>query len=188
MARIRIDDLPVLADLTPEELEQTFGAGSHFVKLSLESLENRELLDASLQGSLLSIQDTKPGDTIHVRQMNGEISVDGIKIQTNSGNQASIATSAISQVQINTPMGHEQVRLGDVGHALTLPVSLFDAGSGDRLVTPTAPNGVNLASDTKTVVFGDGSILELDSSRAGSGLAFSGPDTQKLDTLVKIEN
>jgi hypothetical protein len=48
MARIKIEDLPVVENLTPEEEELIFGAGRRSFRPMLESLENREMMDAGL--------------------------------------------------------------------------------------------------------------------------------------------
>lgn len=48
MARIRIDDLPLGENLTPEQEELILGAGRRTFRPTLESLENREMMDASI--------------------------------------------------------------------------------------------------------------------------------------------
>ncbi|HEY7315584.1 MAG TPA: hypothetical protein VH643_40020 [Gemmataceae bacterium] len=48
MAHIKIEDLPVGANLTPEEEELIFGAGWRSFRPMLESLESREMMDAGL--------------------------------------------------------------------------------------------------------------------------------------------
>ena len=48
MARIKIDDLPVAENLTPEQEEQIQGAGLRSFRPTLESLEGREMMDAGL--------------------------------------------------------------------------------------------------------------------------------------------
>ena len=47
MARIQINDLPPLESLTPEELEQIFGAGLKTRRLLFESLESRKLFSVN---------------------------------------------------------------------------------------------------------------------------------------------
>lgn len=53
MARIRIDDLPIEENLTPEEEELILGAGRRSFRPTFESLENRELTDAALGAAVL---------------------------------------------------------------------------------------------------------------------------------------
>ena len=48
MPRIHIDDLPPLQDLTEEQLKELFGAGRPAVRLSIEALEDRQLLATGL--------------------------------------------------------------------------------------------------------------------------------------------
>lgn len=50
MARIRIDDLPLGENLTPEQEELILGAGWQTFRPTLESLENREMLDGGIGG------------------------------------------------------------------------------------------------------------------------------------------
>lgn len=52
MARIKIEDLPVVENLTPEEEELIFGAGRPSFRPTLESLENREMMDAGFGSAL----------------------------------------------------------------------------------------------------------------------------------------
>jgi hypothetical protein len=47
MARIQIGDLPLLKDLTPEQLKELFGAGPKAFRPSFEALEERQLMSAS---------------------------------------------------------------------------------------------------------------------------------------------
>jgi hypothetical protein len=54
MARIRIEDLPPVEDLTPEEMEEIFGAGLKSFRPTFEALEARELMDAGLRGALFA--------------------------------------------------------------------------------------------------------------------------------------
>jgi hypothetical protein len=48
MSRIKIEDLSVIENHTPEEEELIFGAGRRSFRPMLESLENREMMDAGL--------------------------------------------------------------------------------------------------------------------------------------------
>jgi len=54
MARIRIEDLPEVDNLTPEEMEQIFGAGLRSFKPTFEALEAREVYDVGLNHALLA--------------------------------------------------------------------------------------------------------------------------------------
>jgi hypothetical protein len=167
MARIKIEDLPPLTELTPEEMAALMGAGPvRSTRLGIESLESRELMDsglsASLSGSVLQVQDTRAGDTIHVRQVNGQISIDGITIQTAAGSKMSVSLSALSQIEIGTPGGHDQVWLGDAGQPLTLPVVLPEGVASDTLFTPAFPGGLTLPGDvTKAAEQVNGKVFAL---------------------------
>ena len=66
MTRVRIDDLPVAEDLTPEQEELILGAGLKSFRPSLESLETREMMDAGLGGAAQAV--AAPSDTAQIRQ------------------------------------------------------------------------------------------------------------------------
>jgi hypothetical protein len=53
MARIRIEDLPPVENLTPEELEEILGAGRQSFRPAFEAMEGREMMDAGLGGAVL---------------------------------------------------------------------------------------------------------------------------------------
>ena len=59
--RIRIDDLPLVELLTPEEEAVLFGAGPRKPALGVELLEDRQLLTGGLSASLLSNPRGQPG-------------------------------------------------------------------------------------------------------------------------------
>jgi hypothetical protein len=61
MARIRIDDLPVAEDLTPEQEALIQGAGLKSFRPSLEVLEGRQLMSAHLGDALPPMKAPVPG-------------------------------------------------------------------------------------------------------------------------------
>ena len=125
------------------------------VRLSLEALEDRQLmatnLTATLTGGLLRVEATAGADTVHVRQSDNQISVDGIAIQTGTSSQASVAVSLVNQVEIRSLAGNDQIWLGDVGKALAVPVRLLDGLAGDTLFIPTIPGSLTLGSDEQSL-------------------------------------
>ena len=56
MARIHINDLPPIENLTPEQEEQILGAGRKSFRPMLESLENREMYAANVTAALGKLQ------------------------------------------------------------------------------------------------------------------------------------
>lgn len=69
MARIQINDLVPMEDLTPEEMEEIVGAGRFSFQPTVESLENRELMDAGLGRSVLPRFAPPAAETAHVARM-----------------------------------------------------------------------------------------------------------------------
>jgi hypothetical protein len=74
MARIRIEDLPPVENLTPEELEEILGAGLRSFRPTFEALDARELMDAGLGRavlpSLVGPPNTGAPAVAHVREFN----------------------------------------------------------------------------------------------------------------------
>jgi hypothetical protein len=67
MSRIRIEDLPVAENLTPEQEELIEGAGLKSFRPKLEDLERREMLDAGIGGALATAP--PPAGPSHVRTL-----------------------------------------------------------------------------------------------------------------------
>src|SRR5262245_19937838 len=116
MARIRIDDLPPAADLTPEELERIYGAGRPPTRLGIERLEDRELfaanVTANLVGGLLKVEGTKDSDVIAIRR------IDKDHIGVFSGDQQtlikidgrdSVLANEVTKIDVRTLAGHDRV-------------------------------------------------------------------------------
>ena len=82
-------------------------------RLTLETLETRELLAGGLSASLsfgvLTVQDPTPGDTIRIRQTNNQVSVDGISILTAGGMAATVNASQVSRMAIAAQGGNDLV-------------------------------------------------------------------------------
>src|SRR5262245_51945461 len=100
--RIRIDDLPPVETLTPEEEPELFGAGPKKAHLRVESHEDRLVqashLNATLSGGVLSLQATTAGESVQIRQVSpGQVQiieggdsktysgVDGVKVWNGAG-------------------------------------------------------------------------------------------------------
>src|SRR5262249_38469599 len=67
MSRIKIDDLPVAENLTPEQEELIEGAGLKSFRPTLEDLERREMMDAGIGGALATAP--PPAGPSHVRTL-----------------------------------------------------------------------------------------------------------------------
>ena len=82
-------------------------------RLSIESLETRDLMAASLtasfSGGVLRIEGTNQADQVRVVQTSGQIAVDGITIQSGS-NVSSVAASAVARVVAPAPVATRRRR------------------------------------------------------------------------------
>ena len=101
MARIRIDDLPVAENLTPEQEALILGAGLKSFRPSLEALEDRQLMAAGI-----TFQVVPAIVTNQVRQNAAPVSLNNL--ETNNLKQ---------DVEKAIPGGPIQVRNGPVGSA-----------------------------------------------------------------------
>ncbi len=74
MARIQINDLPLVEKLTPEQEEEILGAGRQTVRPTLESLESREMMDAALGGTMITGILAQASAKAHVRAYEVDLS------------------------------------------------------------------------------------------------------------------
>ncbi len=102
------------------------------VRLSLECLEERELmatgLSAGFSDGILRIQGTELADSIQVRCINNQISVDGATIQTSSGNMSSLLADSINRLEIYANGGD------DVRELLTRPLEAASSGFAAQVI------------------------------------------------------
>ncbi|HEY7428050.1 MAG TPA: hypothetical protein VH682_27700 [Gemmataceae bacterium] len=125
MARIKIEDLPVGENLTPEEEERLFGAGWRSFRPMLESLESREMMDAGL-GYGLQLQLAQPTggapQLALVRQLASENMQPVNQFVRSALETAQTAQAALQQTANNV--------LGMASHlAQALPASLSALGN-----------------------------------------------------------
>jgi hypothetical protein len=81
MARIKIEDLPVAENLTPEQEELIEGAGLRSFKPTFEALEARQMMDAGLGRalpSLLAARPTAAPTAAHYREFNAAAFTPGL--------------------------------------------------------------------------------------------------------------
>ncbi len=114
---------------------------------SLEGLEDRRLMAASLTASLstkgvLRVEGTDRADTIVVRQINGSISVDGIQISDNGGKVGSVAAARVNEVDVFALGGNDSVWLsrGAGQQDLTKHVFVSGGDGNDYIVGGAGPN------------------------------------------------
>jgi hypothetical protein len=77
--------------------DRNSGSGRRRYRPGLDALETRNLLasslTATLSSGLLTVEGTPGADTIHIRQSNNQISVDGVNISIGSTTQSSVPVS-----------------------------------------------------------------------------------------------
>src|SRR5690348_3014226 len=80
---------------------------------SFQTLEDRTVrsVTAGLSSGVLAIQGTDGPDTIHVRQMNDRISVEGLSISVNGQQAGDVAASDVKTIVIYGGAGDDIIRL-----------------------------------------------------------------------------
>ena len=111
-------------------------------RLSIESLEARQMMTANLQAALsadglLRVEGTPKPDTILIRQDNDQISVTGIQITTSTRNQSQVAAGAVKRIEVYGVEGNDTIRLDQGKQAITVP-ALIDGGLGNDVLAGSA--------------------------------------------------
>jgi hypothetical protein len=110
--------------------------------LGIEQLENRQLmassLTASFGGGVLFIQDGTAGDAIHVRQLNGQISIDGVT----TGAKA-VDANLVSRIKVEALGGHQNIDLEVQGYNPSSALVLYrvQAPTGDLIAEIDSSKG-----------------------------------------------
>lgn len=116
--------------------------------LSLETLEDRTLLAANLTAVLanqvLSVKGTNQADAIVVRQVKDKVSIDGMKIQTDSGKKLNVNVNDLKRIEVNAGAGDDAITI-NTDQATTKPSKykvVINAGDGNDTVTGGFGNDV----------------------------------------------
>src|SRR5262249_35375629 len=121
MARIKIEDLPVADNLTPEQEELIQGAGPRWCRPTLEALEGREMMDAGLgHGLQLPVAlpasgGADPAGQVRLLTPTADVSQDGM-------------SRALAQLEA---LDGREMRDAGIGHGLELPVARPAFGGAD---------------------------------------------------------
>jgi len=103
MARIKITDLPLLQDLTEEQLKDLFGAGPRSYKPSFDALEDRQLMSGvNLLTTLTSVQRA----TVNASTPQTRRSICRLSESDNSGDRCH--NNAVLQPQIDASLVYQQ--------------------------------------------------------------------------------
>lgn len=155
--------------------------------LRFEALEPRNLLAANLMasfaGGILRIEGTEGADTILLRQITGNLSIDNINIQTSSGNVARIAASSVSRIDIFALGGNDRIQLNSESvpgqQAITVR-SYIDGGAGnDYIVGGNGDDEIygDLGDDT---IYGQGGN-DVICGGDGNDVIYGGDGNDRLD-------
>jgi uncharacterized protein YkwD len=113
MSRIKIDDLPVAEDLTPEQEALIEGAGLKSFRPTLEDLERREMMDAGIGGALTTAP--PPAELGHVRTLEAPPTRVEMPAATLSADQATAAKAEVLRLTNleRTSRGLQPLQLDD---------------------------------------------------------------------------
>ena len=133
----------------------------HSFQPGLECLEDRTLLaahlTASLTSGLLRIDGTAGADTIVVRDVRNQISVDGVRISAAGRAEASVSAAAVSRIEIFGESGNDRIFLNSEAvrgqQALTKPVTVW-GGSGNDLIVAGAGAETIYGGDGNDTIYG----------------------------------
>jgi phosphatidylethanolamine-binding protein (PEBP) family uncharacterized protein len=135
MARIRIDDLPVAENLTPEQEELILGAGLKSFRPSLEMLEVRDmpaslgfLTNLDFTNRVLTIQPLRPGDNTATVRINAadqvEVSRFGQTFNTN-----------LTRGQVDRIVYEGQAGIDTFTNTTGIPGRFVNQQKGDQYIT-----------------------------------------------------
>jgi len=134
--RIRIDDLPPVELLTPEEEAELFGAGPRKRVLGVEALEDRQLMTAGLSTALsngiLNVTVPVAGDLVTIRSVNSQLVVSDLSTVSNS-----FALSQVNQINVNTSSGTSAI---DALFAGSIPITLQHTGLANSFLLEPGSN------------------------------------------------
>src|SRR5205085_10329253 len=112
----RTDHNQPLTERTP----RMDSARKHSFQPSVEGLEERTLLashlTATLSEGLLRIGGTSHGDQILVREVNHQISIDGVFIRAGRRLHESVSAASVNRIQVNGLGGNDTIDLDSHAH------------------------------------------------------------------------
>ncbi len=142
------------------------------VRPSLEALETRELLAAQVTASLaqnvLTVEGTPGADHIAFWESQNQISVLGEPINLTGRQVASVASSSVSKIVVNTLGGDDVVQLNQDKYGsqpITQPVVINGGDGNDYLAAGWGPTTINAGGGNDTILAGPGT----DTINTGTG-------------------
>jgi hypothetical protein len=131
-------------------------------RLGLERLEMREVpaaVTATLSNGLLTINGTSQADIIRVNQVNNRISVQGVKIQSGSSQNADVSAASVTKIVVNGHGGNDLIDLNSNTWAnsqlLQVKAEVY-GGTGDDTVHGTAAGDRIDGGDDNDKMYGYG--------------------------------
>lgn len=139
--------------------------------MSFEQLERREVMAsqmmAGLSGSTLWISGTEGPDTIRVRQVNNQISIENVLISRSTGKVASVSASEITAIQAFGYGGNDLIDLGGQpgsgSQPIVLPTHLGGGPGNDCIIGGAGKDQIfgNDGDDTLLGMAGDDRLYGL---------------------------
>ncbi|HVK07399.1 MAG TPA: hypothetical protein VM597_01350, partial [Gemmataceae bacterium] len=151
-------------------------------KPRLAALEGRELpaatVTAIFTGDTLRIEGTEAADDIRVRQLDGRVSVPGVRILVTATHEevADLPADRVSRVEVIALGGNDIVRLGgDTKFDPPIaPGGTIDGGTGDDTLVGGAGNDTVFGQDGNDVLSGRSGDDGLDGGDGKDGLREAG--------------
>ncbi|MBI3412214.1 MAG: hypothetical protein HY040_28115 [Planctomycetes bacterium] len=138
---------------------------------AVEHLENRILpaispITATFASGILQVYGTDAADQITVRQVNGRISVDNLKITWNHAQVASVPASSVSDIQVFGKGGNDILRIdGSITKR-----AFVHGGAGNDTIYGGSGRNILYGDDGNDVIYGG----------AGADLIYGGNGNDKL--------
>ncbi len=151
----------------------------------LEPLEDRSLpatgITAALSGGVLSIQGTSGNDTIIVRQINNQLSIDNVRIQYGTTSYASLPTSNVQKIEVRGLDGNDRIYLNSGNNpsqqAITKPTEAWTGNGADIIWGADGPCTLHGGAGPDTLYAGAGADVLYAGTGNASLVGGAGHDT-----------
>jgi hypothetical protein len=168
--------------------------------LGLESLEVRSLMAGDIQAILaddvLRIEGTSGADEIRISQDGGQISIDGVLIESGGSNLFSVAATSIHRISIDALAGNDEIWVNGGSGDLAPALEILGSEGADYLHSLDAVFEAGLSAGVQKLlqfngntycVTTDGHLLQNGDELSFSGVVLSGAMISVGDTGLLID-